>query len=166
MYRLREVIAEGYAMLCDSSMTWCMTATCWLTRTMSFGCFSWCPLLIPWKYKSTKTQSEVSNEYQIWRCKLLDNYLHQDLPENEPAIILTTKKCTAVEDRVTGTNSKAAVRGLILSRLHLSDTLLRPGTAWNWTNTDRLDNEGIYLCRGPSDGDKFQGGGESINSYR
>ena len=49
---------------------------------------------------------------------------------------------------------------------HLSDTLLRPGTAWKWTSTDRLDNEGMYLCRGPSYGDKYQGGGERINSYR
>ena len=49
---------------------------------------------------------------------------------------------------------------------HLSDTILHPGTAWKWTSTDRLGNEGMYLCRGPSDGDKSQGGGERINSYR
>ena len=56
-------------------------------------------------------------EYQIRRCKLPDNYLHQDLPENEPAIISTAKECTAVEDRVTERNSKAAVRNLILTVL-------------------------------------------------
>ena len=96
---------------------WCKTAPCWLLTTMSSGsgCFSWCPLLIPWKSKITKTQSEVSKE--IWRYKLLDNYLCQDLPENEPAIISRTKECTTVEDRVTETNSKAAVRGLILTIL-------------------------------------------------
>ena len=106
-----------------------MTASCWLLTTMSSGCFSWCPLLISWKFKSTKTQSEVSNEYQIrWR-KHLDNYLRQDLLENEPPVISTTKKCTTVEERVTETNSKAAVSGLILTILHLPDTLLRPGTA-------------------------------------
>ena len=55
--------------------------------------------------------------------------------------------------------------GWNLTILHLSDILLRPGTAWNWTRTDRLDNEGIYLCRGQSYGDKFQGGGERIDSY-
>ena len=81
---------------------------------MSPGCFSWCSLLIPWKSKVTKTKSEVSNEYQIRRCKLLDNYLRQDLLENEPAIVSTTKECTTVDDRVTERNSKAAVRGLIL----------------------------------------------------
>ena len=47
---------------------------------------------------------------------------------------------------------------------HLSDTLLRSGTAWNWTSTDRLDNEGMYLCK-ESYGDKFQCGGERIDSY-
>ena len=86
------------------------------------GCFSWCPLLNPWKSKITKTKSEVSNEYQICRCKLLDNYLRQDLPENEPAIISTTKDCTTVEDRVTETNSKAAVKGLILTTPAISLT--------------------------------------------
>ena len=30
---------------------------------------------------------------------------------------------------------------------------------------DRLGNEGAYLCGGPSFGDKFQGGGERIDSY-
>ena len=139
----------------------CKTAPCLLRRTMSPGCFSWCSLLIPWKSKVTKTQSEVSNAHPIRRCKLLDNYLRQDLPENEPA----TKECTTMEVPVTETDSKAAVRGLILTILHLSDTLLRPGTAWNWTSTDRLDNEGMYLCRGSSYGDKFQGGGERIDSY-
>ena len=49
---------------------------------------------------------------------------------------------------------------------HLSDTLLRLGTAWNRTSSYHLDNEGMYLCRGPSYGDKFQGVGEGINSYR
>ena len=38
---------------------------------------------------------------------------------------------------------------------HLSDTLLRPGTAWNWTSTDRPDNEGMYLFRGPNYGEEF-----------
>ena len=85
---------------------------------MSPGCFSWCSLLIKalirWKSKVTKTQTEVSNEYQIRWYNLLDNYLHQDLPENDPTIISTTKKCTTVEDPVAETNSKAAVRGLFL----------------------------------------------------
>ena len=94
------------------------TAPCWLLRrSMSPGCFSWCSLLIPWKSKITKTQSEVSNEYQIRWFKLLDNYLHQDLPENEPTTISTTKKCTTVEDPVAETNFKAAVRWLILTIL-------------------------------------------------
>ena len=59
-------------------------------------------------------KSEVSNEYQIRWCKLLDNYLRQDLLENELPFVSTTKECATVEDRVTETNSKAAVRGLIL----------------------------------------------------
>ena len=82
---------------------------------------------------------------------------------NEPATISTTKGCTTVEERVTETNSKAKVRGL--KSYYLSDIHLRPGTAWNWASTDRLDNEGTYLCRGPSYGDKFQGGCETIDSY-
>ena len=81
---------------------------------------------------------------------------------NEPATILTTKECTTVEERITETNSKAKVRGL--KSYYLSDIHLRPGTAWNWASTDRLDNEGTYLCRGPSYGDKFQGGCETIDS--
>ena len=91
---------------------------------MSSGCFSWLTSLFPWKYKFTKTKSEVSNEYQInkW-CKLLDNYLRQDLLEKEPAII--SRESTMVEDQVTETKSKA---GLILILLSLSD-ILRPGTA-------------------------------------
>ena len=96
---------------------WKTAPCCLLRRTMSPGCFSWCSLLIPWKSKLTKTQSEVRNAYQIRWCKLLDNYLHQDLPENEPAAVSTTKKCTTVEDRVTETSSKAAVRGFILAIL-------------------------------------------------
>ena len=117
MNRLREVTAGGYAMLCVILRLlwhdgWWKTAPCWLLTTMSSGCFSWCSLLIPWKSKVTKTQSEVSNEYQFRWCKLLDNYLHQDLPENEPTITSTTKECTKVEGRVTKTNSKATVRGL------------------------------------------------------
>ena len=59
-----------------------------------------------------KTKSEVSNEYQIRLYKLLDNYLRQDLLENELALVPTTEECTTVEDRVTETNSKAAVRGI------------------------------------------------------
>ena len=81
---------------------------------------------------------------------------------NEPATISTTKECTTVEERVTETNSKAKVRGL--KSYYLSDIHLRPGTAWNWPSTDRLDNEGIYLYRGPSYGEKFQGGCETIDS--
>ena len=92
-------------------------------------------------------------------CKLLDNYLRQDLLENELTLVSTTKECTTVEDRVTETNSNAAVRGLLLS-CHLSDAQLRPGTAWKWTSSYRLGKKGRYLCEGASYGDKFQGGGE------
>ena len=120
---LREVTVCGIVQtlfqtcgLHEASICWhdaCKTAPCLLRRTMSPGCFSWCSLLIPWKSKVTKTQSEVSNAHPIRRCKLLDNYLRQDLPENEPA----TKECTTMEVPVTETNSKAAVRGLILTIL-------------------------------------------------
>ena len=50
--------------------------------------------------------------YQIRLYKLLDNYLRQDLLENELALVPTTEECTTVENRVTETNSKAAVRGI------------------------------------------------------
>ena len=46
-------------------------------------------------------------------ANLLDNYLRQDLLETEPTIVSTTKECTAVENPVTETNFKAAVRKLI-----------------------------------------------------
>ena len=94
---------------------WCKTAPCWLPTTMS-SCFSWCTILFPWKSRNTKTKSEVStgNEYQIRLCKLLDNYLRQNLLENEIALVSTTKECTTVGDRVTETNFKATVRGLVL----------------------------------------------------
>ena len=49
------------------------------------------------------------------------------------------------------------------------DDRLRPGTASDCNRiSDRLGNEGVYLCGGPSYasyGDKFQGGGETIVSY-
>ena len=61
----------------------------------------------------------MSNEYQIRLCKLLDNYLCQNLLENELALVSTTKECTTVGDRVTETNYKAAVRGLVLLSCHL-----------------------------------------------
>ena len=112
---------------CESSMTW-WTARYWLLTTMSSGCFSWCRFLILWKSKSTKTQSEVSNAYQIRWCKLLDNYLSQDLPENEPTTISTTKMCT---------------------------------TRWR----TQLRRQILKQRRGPSYGDKFQCGGERIDSY-
>ena len=40
-----------------------------LRTTMSSGCFSWCPLLMPWKFKVTETKSEVSNEHLIRLCR-------------------------------------------------------------------------------------------------
>ena len=63
----------------------------------------------------------MSNEYQILLCKLLDNHLRQHLLENELALVSTTKECTTVEDRVTETNSKAAVRDsyLAISLTHI-----------------------------------------------
>ena len=76
---------------------------------MSSGCFSWCPLLIPWKFKNRETKSEVSNEYQIRWYKPF-NYV-QVLPENELRIVLAK---TSVEDEVMATNPKAAVRVLTL----------------------------------------------------
>ena len=65
---------------------------------------------MPWKFKVTETKTEVSNEH----CAnfLTINYV-QDLPKNELSIISTTK-CTSVEDRVMETNSKAVVRGSCL----------------------------------------------------
>ena len=140
---------------------WWKTAPCWLLTTMSSKCFSWCTLLFPWKSRNTKTKSEVSNDYQIRWCKLLDNYMRQDLLENELALVSRTKECTTVEDRVTETKSKAAVREFDPYPA-ISLTHLRPlaGPTWKWTNSDRLGNEGTYLCGGPSYGDEFQGGGE------
>ena len=54
----------------------------------------------------------------------------QELPENELSMVSATKECTSVEDRVMESNSKAAVRGLILILPSLSaNPHLRPGTA-------------------------------------
>ena len=46
-------------------------------------------------------------------ANLLDNHLRQDLLEIELAFVSTTKECIFMDDRVTETNSKAAVRELI-----------------------------------------------------
>ena len=50
-------------------------------------------------------------------------YLCQDPLENELELVSTTKECATVEDRVTETNSKAAVRGfdsyLAISLTHI-----------------------------------------------
>ena len=60
----------------------------------------------------------------------LSHFCVQELPEIELSpIASTTKERTSLEDRVTETNPKAAVSGFILTILHLSDTLLRTGTA-------------------------------------
>ena len=50
-----------------------MLVACPLLTTMSSGCFSWCPLLMIWKFQITESKSEVSNDHQISLCKLLDN---------------------------------------------------------------------------------------------
>ena len=56
-------------------------------------------------------------------CKLLGTYLRQDLLEHELVLVSTTKECATVEDRVTETKSKAAVRGfdfyLAISLTHI-----------------------------------------------
>ena len=81
-------------------------------RTMSSGCFSWCHLLMPWKFKVRETNTEVSNEHYA-NFKFLTINCVQDLPTNELPIVSTKKERTSVEDRVVETNSKAVVRGLI-----------------------------------------------------
>ena len=89
----------------------------------------------------------------------------QELPDNELAIVSATKEYTFEEDRIVETNSKAAVRGLILILPSLSSNAhLHPGTAWKSTS-NRLGNEGAYFLWGPNCEDKFQGSGERIDSY-
>ena len=78
---------------------------------MSCGCFPWCPLLIPWKFKITETKSEVSIDSGCANFFLSTNCV-QKLPENDLAIVSETKEFTSVENRVMETNSKA-VRGSI-----------------------------------------------------
>ena len=108
-------LAGGYAILsrrqwqpCDTSIVWhdrwWKTAPCWLSTTMSSGCFSRCLLLMPLKFKITKTKSEVSNERlmsirSVCAYFLINNCV-QDLPENELANMSATRECTSVEDRV------------------------------------------------------------------
>ena len=127
-------------------------------RTMSSGCFSWCPLLMPWKFKVTETNTEVSNKYCA-NFKFLTINCVQNLPTNELSIVSTKKECTSVEDRVVETNSKAVVRRLIFIApwtCHLSNAHLHPGIASLWKRTsEHLGNEGVYLCRvwGPRYGD-------------
>ena len=61
----REAMQFVSRQACDTSMTWhdewCKTVPCWLLRTMSSGCFSWCALLMPWKFRVAETKSEVRN---------------------------------------------------------------------------------------------------------
>ena len=140
------------------TLTWCMQfAPCyWLLRTMSSGCFSWCPLLMPWKFKVTETNTEVRNEHC---ANFLTINCVQDLPTNELSIISTKKECTSVEDRVVETNSKAVVRRINSYpawTCHLSNAHLHPGIASAWKRTsEHLGSEGVYLCRvwGPRYGD-------------
>ena len=86
---------------------------------------------MPWKFKIMETKSEVSYEHQIILGNFLTIKCIQELPEHElVAIVSATKECTSVEDRVMESNSKAAVRGLILILPSLSaNPHLRPGTA-------------------------------------
>ena len=80
---------------------------------------------MPWKFKVTEVKTEVSIDNE--HCP---NFLTidcvQDLPINELSIVSTTKECTSVEDRVMETNSKAAVRGLLI--------LILPGPAISLTD--------------------------------
>ena len=69
---------------------------------------------MPWKFKTTETKSEVSNFHQIRMAKFLMINCVQELPENELAVVSATNE--SVEDRVQvmETDSKAAIRGLLL----------------------------------------------------
>ena len=75
-------------------------------------------LLMPWKFKTTETKSEVSIRSDCTDFLTIDCI--QELPENEVAIASATKD---VEELLSETNSKAAVRGLTLI-LPLSLTLI------------------------------------------
>ena len=68
---------------------------------------------MPWKFKVTESNTEVSNESEHCANFLTINCV-QDPTKNELSIVSTTKECTSVEDRVVETNSKAVVRGIIL----------------------------------------------------
>ena len=113
---------------------WCMMQDCTLPLvantllcrlwTMSSGCFSWCPLLIPWKlkFKITGKKSEVSinsgcTNYWTTNCV-------QKRPENELAIVSPTQEYTSVDDRVMETYFKA-VRGLIHTLPTLTHILIQ-----------------------------------------
>ena len=67
---------------------------------------------MPWKFKVTETNTEVSNKYCA-NFKFLTINCVQNLPTNELSIVSTKKECTSVEDRVVETNYNAVVRGLI-----------------------------------------------------
>ena len=86
---------------------------------------------MPWKFKVTETKTEVSNDSRASANFLTFFQLRQDLPENhdELPIVSTTNECTLVENRAMETNSRAAVRGLILILPSLSDTHLHQGTS-------------------------------------
>ena len=66
-------------------------------------------LLMPWKFKTTETKSEVSIRSDCTDFLTIDCI--QELPENEVVIASATKD---VEELLSETNSKAAVRGLTL----------------------------------------------------
>ena len=67
---------------------------------------------MPWKFKVTESNTEVSNESEHCANFVTINCV-QDPTKNELSIVSTTE-CTSVEDRVVETNSKAVVRGIIL----------------------------------------------------
>ena len=100
------------------------TTPCSALRTMSSGCFSWCLLLKPCKFKSTKTKSEVSINSVC--ADFLTTNCNQKLIENEIAIISATKEYTSVEDPVTGTNSKS-----VGNLIHILPTLWRTSESRN-----------------------------------
>ena len=77
-----------------------------------------------------ETKSKVSIERLSIKsdcANFLTIICFQELPENELANVSATKEGTSVEDRVMETNSKVAVRRLIVISSHLSDARLNPG---------------------------------------
>ena len=117
-------------------------------------------------YALSRSPCDTSIVWHDARCKTAPCWLLRTTmsPKRFSQFPLLVSRKTKVKE------TKSKVSNEHQFRLHKPlENRLRTGTVSDWKrSSDRLGNEGVYLCGGPSYasyGDKSQGGGERVVSY-